>query len=174
MFEVLGALGIVYAWWKFFKESEEEREEKKKKESIVVTKVTKIGAVTPVGQDVPACKWNPAEFQDTMFLVEQIVKIPGSTLMEKILNVDPATGKSPGSAHYIDLVRLKRGSTPIEGRMFRSHDPDQTPRQWVANLAYWGIYAKGPVKIQKGQKNCVDAWLRIFKIVDAGFDSYGL
>lgn len=111
------------------------------------------------------CTPDPAaEAKFTTWLVQAIASRTGSTLLEKTPTV---------VIPEIAEIRAKVGAEPVELE-FRGSDQYQSPDDWIANLGYWAVYPKAPVKIPSASHPCAPLWLRIRERVRDGLRARGL
>jgi hypothetical protein len=106
------------------------------------------------GED-PGCKAYGREQMNVQWVILKVVQRSGATLDRKM----------PRDASLINPRRAELGAEPVD-IVYRQLDLNQTPREWVTNLAYWYAHPRGPVKIPGPTGGCADAWRRIFLQVE--------
>lgn len=178
MFRFIAGLGVAYAIYELFFKTEEPgpNGEDTGVDLLGGTRVPPSGGggagVTPGvgGELAPECVRDSDEEAWTDYVIGGVLEEPGTTLLARIPK-DMSTGQ--GLAGEINNRRSSMGGD-IVFRQFREFDQNQSPRDWLANLAYWYVYPKGPVQIGSPTGGCAAAWKRIRAQVGDRIDAEGI
>lgn len=110
------------------------------------------------------CARNLKDLTLARWVVDMVAQRPGVSLPQKT----PST-----VLPEVQEVRIDAGAAPVNLK-YRELDPDQKPCEWIANMAYWAAYPKGPVKIPSATHPCAAHWMRVFEIVKDQLRNWGL
>ena len=118
----------------------------------------------PGGLAPDPCVRNFSDVDHAVYFADAVAQRPGITLAQKTpVNV----------LDEVNEARAKAGAPPINLR-YRELDNAQKPCEWIANMAYWTAYPKGPIKIPDPNHPCAAHWRRIFERVKDQLRSWGL